>query len=169
MDLPGGSSSIIENGPLVCIGPDEWIREHVGEASAASALVCDGVFSSGANAVRSYLRPGKRKASVLWARLEVLALGCKGDGNNNISRSASVDRCNEKIDEILEHLVAADPSTAILVTFQRGYRAVKSLSKQRAAARDPRSTLGWNVVQEEEWDKAMSISRECEAFWISVW
>ena len=38
---------------------------------------------------------------MLWARLELLALGCKGDGNNNISRSASVDRCNEKIAEIL--------------------------------------------------------------------
>lgn len=38
-------------------------------ASVTITPVCDGGFSSGLNAVRWYLCPGKRKGSVLWERL----------------------------------------------------------------------------------------------------
>lgn len=84
--LSGGSGGGL-GGPLVCIGPDGWIREHVGNNSTANALICDNIFSSSVKALNSYLRPGKRKASMLWAKLVV-------DGTD-------VDRSNEKIDEIL--------------------------------------------------------------------
>merc|ERR1740124_197647 len=147
-----------DGGPLVCIGPDGWVREHgSGSGSCANALVCEDVDSSAANALGSYLRMGKRRACVLWARFGV-------DGGT----VKKVERANGRIDGILETLVAADPSTAILVTFQRGYHRAKALSKLRIARRDGRSTLGWSAEQEDDYVSALGVSERCEAFWIGV-
>jgi len=143
-----------KSGPLVVLGPDEWIKEHVSCMSAANALVCENIHSSSVNALNSYLRHGQRRASMLWARLVV--------------DSSEVDRSNKKIDEILEKIIECDSSTAVLITFQRGYNFAKSLSKIRTARKDTRSTLTWSTKHEEQWAAAVDISKKGEALWIGV-
>jgi hypothetical protein len=58
-------------GPLLCLGPNEWVKEHVGgrHQTAANVLQCDNINSSSIKAVSSYLRPGSRNASLLWAKI----------------------------------------------------------------------------------------------------
>ncbi len=66
-----GSSSNSNNAPLVCLGPMEWIKEHVtGGSNSAHVLQCDDINSSSTKAISSYLKPGStRNASFLWAKI----------------------------------------------------------------------------------------------------
>lgn len=51
---------------------------------------------------------------------------------------------------------------------QNGYREAKSLYKQRNTCKDPRSTLGWNDIQEKAYKEALRKSCYCDSFWIST-
>ena len=53
-----------------------------------------------------------------------------------------------------------------LVLVQVGYDEAKKLYKQRLAAKDPRSTLGWSNNQEKSFRVALEKSRFCDAYWI---
>jgi hypothetical protein len=66
-----GSSCNNNNAPMVCLGPMEWIKEHVsGGSNAAHVLQCDDINSSSTKAISSYLKPGStRNASFLWAKI----------------------------------------------------------------------------------------------------
>ena len=57
--------------PIICLGPNEWVKEHVAgqKQSSAHALQCDNIKSSSIKAVSSYLRPGSRSAGLLWAKI----------------------------------------------------------------------------------------------------
>lgn len=77
------------HGPIVCIGPNEWLVDHVTSHSIASALHCDSIFSSTVNAIVSYLRPTNRRATLLWSRLCI--------GGNEISAKEA----NAKVDELI--------------------------------------------------------------------
>lgn len=61
------------SGPFVCLGPNEWVKEHVSgrDQCAAHALQCENINSSSIRAIASYLRQGARSASMLWARIGV--------------------------------------------------------------------------------------------------
>lgn len=59
------------NGPVVCIGPNEWIKEHIASQSTVNALECSSISSSAVKAVTSYLRPSGRRSSVLWSKLSM--------------------------------------------------------------------------------------------------
>ncbi len=58
-------------GPMVCLGPNSWIKEHAGDKnqSAVNALQCENINSSSIKAITSYLKPGSRNASFLWAKI----------------------------------------------------------------------------------------------------
>lgn len=79
------------SGKIVCIAPSDWIREQVGNQSAANALECESIASSSINAISSYLQPGPRRACFLWSRLVV--------------NSKELNTANQKIDEILVSFV----------------------------------------------------------------
>jgi hypothetical protein len=58
--------------PIVCLGPNEWIKDHVGghKQSAVHILQCENLKSSSIKAISSYLRPGSsRSSSMLWAKI----------------------------------------------------------------------------------------------------
>ena len=59
------------NGPIVCIGPNEWIKEHIATQSTVNALECSSISSSAVKAITSYLRPSGRRSSVLWSKLSM--------------------------------------------------------------------------------------------------
>jgi DNA polymerase III, epsilon subunit and related 3''-5'' exonucleases len=77
------------HGPIVCIGPNEWLVHHVTSHSIASALQCDSISSSTVNAISSYLRPTNRRATLLWSRL------CIGGNDMN------AEGANAKVDELI--------------------------------------------------------------------
>ena len=58
-------------GPIICLGPNDWIKEHVGgkHQSSANVLQCENISSSSIKALTSYLRPGSRNASFIWAKI----------------------------------------------------------------------------------------------------
>ncbi len=58
-------------GPIVCLGPNDWIKEHVGSHGLVNVLQCDNISSSTTKAIVSYLRPNGRRASILWSRLSI--------------------------------------------------------------------------------------------------
>jgi len=77
------------NGPIVCIGPNEWIKEHIATQSTVNALECSNISSSAVKAVTSYLRQSGRRSSVLWSKLSM----CTDD--------ISEAEMKTKIDEII--------------------------------------------------------------------
>jgi len=83
-------------GPLVCIGPNEWIRDHVASQSIVNALQCEDIASSAVNAVTSYLRPGGRRASLLWSKL-------------SIDRAEiDADAANAKVDAVIVSIICIE-------------------------------------------------------------
>ena len=58
-------------GPLICIGPNDWIKDHAGgrNKSAVNILQCENINSSSIKAISSYLRPGSRNASFMWSKI----------------------------------------------------------------------------------------------------
>uniref|UniRef100_A0A7S3PWV8 Exonuclease domain-containing protein n=1 Tax=Chaetoceros debilis TaxID=122233 RepID=A0A7S3PWV8_9STRA len=150
----------LNNGPVVCIGPNEWIRDHVGNCTTANALACENIMSSKVNACSSYLRAGSRRASLLWSKF--LVPDSEGDSSCEAESNAIVDK-------ILTDIVSNSPaSTLVLAVFQRGYGRAKQLYKQRGVRKDNRSTLGWSSEDETEFLKAKEDAQNCEALWISA-
>jgi len=86
-----GSSN--HNGQLICIGPKEWVNNHIlgcgnGRQRQCSAhvLQCDDINSSSIKAISSYLKPrSSRSASLLWAKICVDA-GVDIDHEEKINR-----------------------------------------------------------------------------------
>jgi DNA polymerase III epsilon subunit-like protein len=76
-------------GPIVCLGPNDWIQEHVGSQCLVNALQCDNISSSATKAIASYLRPSGRRASILWSRLSI-------DSSDPDGKTA-----NDKIDHVI--------------------------------------------------------------------
>lgn len=56
----------------------------------------------------------------------------------------------------------------ILLIFQSNYKKASTLTQQRKAARNPKSTFGClpDEEREEEWKKCLEECRNCEAIWI---
>ena len=72
---------------MVCIGPSDWINQHIGPHSCAHALSCDDIKHSNTKAIVSYLREGPRMASLIWAKLCV--------------NGTTYNESNQDIDELL--------------------------------------------------------------------
>jgi hypothetical protein len=67
---------IVQEGPLVCIGPSDWLQKHVTRfQSSAHALTCESVADSNCKAVSAWLRSPKRRAKLVWANLVGLPKG----------------------------------------------------------------------------------------------
>ena len=174
------------NGPAVCIGPNEWIKEHVASQSTVNALECSNITSSAVKALTSYLRPSGRRASLMWSNIAI-------DTNDT-----SIVEVKKKINEIIvsactfcfylvyipiparESLtfkissirqtnitMAAPRSTVFLLMFQVGYSIAKQNVRLKAARKDTRSTLGWSTEDEDILSRSLDTARNCEAFWIS--
>ena len=76
-------------GPIVCIGPYDWIKQNVASHVLVNALECENIASSAVKAIASYIRPTGRRASLLWSRLSV-----HGDLMNEKT-------ANDKIDAVI--------------------------------------------------------------------
>jgi len=72
---------------VALVGPKTWIHQHVSSQSSAHALSCESIDDSTVNALNSWFKASQRKASIIWASLNV-------DGSNAPSS-------NQKIDAIL--------------------------------------------------------------------
>jgi hypothetical protein len=60
----------VQEGPLVCIGPSDWLQKHVTPfQSTAHALTCESVTDSNRKAVAAWLTSPKRRAKLVWANL----------------------------------------------------------------------------------------------------
>ena len=57
---------------------------------------------------------------------------------------------------------------AVMFMFQFGLERAETMTKQRRAASDLRSTLGWSEVQEEEWKQAIDKCSTLETLWVGM-
>ena len=63
----------------------------------------------------------------------------------------------------------AGGGTAILFVFQIGFERALALTRQRKAASDSRSTLGWTTQQEDNFRQAIDTCSLSEAFWLGAY
>ena len=66
-----------------------------------------------------------------------------------------------------ELLVQTTSTTVVLVGFQIGLEKTREKFKERGAARDSRSTMGWSAEQEEGWKLLLEASRRGLVTWIT--
>mmetsp|Transcript_14301 Transcript_14301/g.20938 ORF Transcript_14301/g.20938 Transcript_14301/m.20938 type:complete len:200 (+) Transcript_14301:1575-2174(+) len=162
------TNDVTKEGPLVCIGPQEWISKHVTSSNNnAHALSCENIKDEiMVKGIYSWLKQdknkknggevGRRKASLLWANLEVDV----GEEEN---------KGYKRIDKVVFDLISQVPaSTTIFILFQNDYKKAITLTQRRKTCKDPRSTLGWTDCQEKEWTETVDRCRYCEAFWVGM-
>ena len=87
--------------PLVCLGPSEWINDHIlSFQNAAHALSCESMFSSSVKALYSWLKHNcnkdNRRPFFIWSKLCFCSDGNKTGSNKEI---------NKKVDEIMVRLL----------------------------------------------------------------
>lgn len=145
-----------DSGPIVGIGPNEWIQDHIASNSIVNALQCDDISASSTKAISSYLKSGSKKAGLLWAKL------CVDLTNGNSENAQTV------IDQVVADIIASISSTAaVLFVFQEGLNIAKKVSKERQGRKNAKSTLGWSTEEEEAFHASMDRARNCEAFWVT--
>jgi hypothetical protein len=170
----------VQEGPLVCIGPSDWLQEHVTPFhSSAHALTCESVIDSNRKAVAAWLTSPKRRAKLVWANL----IGGPKAGNESVlsefndclvrvmSFELESRRCllfsrfhrSSLKSDIIERML---PGTALLVCIQRGYTKAVEGMKQRKICNDRRSSLGWSALQEATFCRRVEECRSGFAFWI---
>jgi len=152
------SFAVLNARPCVCIGPAEWIKRHAQSAGSHHILNCESALDSMAMAVPSWLaRTSSKRAGLLWAHLVCDASPKK------------VDQAVARLDELVEALAERVPSdTPILIVYQRSFKLAQSLTQQRKAALNPKSSAGWTSSQENTWRRLLEDSRQCEAVWIGT-
>jgi len=148
-------------GSCVCVGSNDWISKYANATYGAHhVLSCESIMDTMAMSVPSWIssdKPGKR-AGFLWASM-----------NCGEKKSADGQWKNEirRLNEVLGALVNRSPfNTPILVVFQRNYKKALSLSQQRKAALNVKSTCGWSAAQDNVWRQYLEDCRWCEALWI---
>jgi len=153
----GGATSVAGvEAPIVVLGPDDWLKRHVRPSkSAAHALTCESIGSATSGALVAWLASETRKANLLWANLTV-------DIDDSENAATHID------DVMTGVLRQAQGSAAVLFIFQAGFQQALSLTRQRKAASDSRSTLGWSLEQEEQWRRAVDSCSTSEALWIGM-
>ncbi|GFH49404.1 hypothetical protein CTEN210_05880 [Chaetoceros tenuissimus] len=145
-----------DSGPIVGIGPNEWIQDHIASNSIVNALECQDVSASSTKAISSYLKSGSKKAGLLWAKL------CVDVTNGNSENAQTV------IDQVVTDVTKSMSSTAaVLFVFQEGLNIAKKTSKERQGRKNAKSTLGWSTEEEEAFHASMDRARNCEAFWVT--
>lgn len=61
----------ISEGPVVCVGPADWLTTHVTPfQSSAHALTCETIADPNRKAVVAWLKSQNRRAKLVWARFE---------------------------------------------------------------------------------------------------
>jgi len=103
--------------PLVCLGPAEWIEDHIlSFQNAAHALSCEDMFASSVKALYSWLNynnnKNKRRSFFLWSKLSfhnennnVNHQDNKNKKRKNNSNEESLNNVNQRIDEIMVRLL----------------------------------------------------------------
>jgi hypothetical protein len=61
-------------GPLVCVGPSEWIRSSPLTKSSAHALICEDISSPSRKAITAWLKSEKKRASVAVGTFKIKKL-----------------------------------------------------------------------------------------------
>ena len=152
------SFAALNTRPCVCIGPADWIKRHAQSSGSHHILNCESVLDPMAMAVPSWLaHTSSKRAGLLWAHLVCDASPKKV--HQEVSR----------LDELVEALAERVPSdTPILIVYQRNYQQALSLTQQRKAALNPKSSAGWTSSQEDTWKRLLEDSRQCEAIWIGT-
>jgi DNA polymerase III epsilon subunit-like protein len=149
-------STLAEGGTTVCVGPSGWLQSHVtSQPNAIHALACESVDHPNLKAVRAWLTGPKRRARLVWGHL-------------NLSNSPKdVDALDNLVNSLLSDK-SSSSKTVLVVALQCGYERAANMTKQKRARQDPRATVGWSPVEEEEWSKAIEACRLGPTFWISA-
>ena len=152
------SFAVLNTRSCVCIGPADWIKRYAPSAGSHHILNCESGLDPMAMAIPSWLAgTSSKRSGLLWAHLVCEASPKK------------VDQELARLDELVEALAERVPSdTPILVMYQRNYKMAQSLTQQRKAALNPKSSAGWTSSQEESWKRLLEDSRQCEAMWIGT-
>ena len=167
---------IVQESPLVCIGPSDWLQKHV--IRFQSSAHCLAVTDYRCQAVSSWLRSPRRRAKLMWANLVCLPKGDNKNlplGINDVLVSILFFRGSVALislfltffsslqSDIVENML---PGTVLLVCIQSGYTEATEGTKQRKICRDRRSSLGWNAPQEAALSRLVEQCRSGFAFWI---
>ena len=91
--------------------------------------------------------------------MQLISLGGTSDAFMHIVLSLLFTR-----DDIIRHA----PGYAVMFMFQFGLERAERLTNQKRAASDSRSTLGWSVVQEEQWKEALDKCSAVEVLWVGT-
>lgn len=137
----------------VCIGPSEWIRQHItSQPNSIHALGCESVKDSNHKAVCSWIAGPSRRARLVWAKFD-------------LQDSDDWTRLKEITSDLLAKM---SPATVITFMLQGGFKEANDLSNLRKARRNPRTTISWTEEDEKNWINVMKVARVGTCFWVGT-
>jgi hypothetical protein len=148
-------SLLAQGGTTVCVGPSDWLQTHVtSQPNAIHALSCESVDHPNRKAIGAWLTGPKRRARLVW-------------GHWNLSDSPKDINALESFVKGLLSNESLSPKTIVVVAMQCGYEQAANMTKQRRVRQNPKTTVGWSPVEENEWSKSVEACRFGTTFWIS--
>jgi DNA polymerase III epsilon subunit-like protein len=160
----------------VCLGPAEWLREHVESRSNVHALTCDSPSHPNRRAAASWLTassPSRRArlAYVSW-RLgggggggEESPTGAGGGGTAAAAVAVASD-AGDALSFVRDLRSRVDAATVLCVALQVGFHETSRLAELRKARLNPKATAAWTDQEEERWTRMCNASRDGRVFWI---
>jgi hypothetical protein len=64
--------------------------------------------------------------------------------------------------------ITIPPSSVLMVSLQADFQKSVERNRQRQACQDARSTVGWSIKQEEDWQSTLEVTRNGYVVWISA-
>lgn len=139
---------------VVCVGPHDWLTEHVASVSAVHALACDRPSDPNAKALAAWLSAkAKRPADLVWAHWSVNDETSRGD-----------------LKSLLQDLVTKISSrhTILAIAVQSRYQEAVRLTAERKVKLNPKTTIGWTPAEQEKWLEVVGAARVGAVYWVGA-
>lgn len=180
-------------GSFVCIGPSDWLSQHVLSLrnSTAHTLICDPLLlsnnsSSNNNsdkwkAIPAFLRSSNRPASLVWTHLDFQndetekknkhkSKQTMQKDTEQINNNKNIQNTIEQVERIMNYVIDESPSTSLLLfVFQNGTQKVRELREKKRLLTSPKnrsSIFQWNDDMQNKYMKALEQSRYANAIWV---
>ena len=153
--------ALSRHGPVVCLGPPDWLRQHADARSAIHALSCDSVTHPNHKALVSWLTTTN---TVRRAKLVVGSWTLPDDTEVTADPALPV----QEILTLLKTLRAQlDSTSMICVALQTGLQRTVHLTEERRARMNPKASMAWTDKEQEQWSKMIDNCRNGKVYWMA--
>ena len=162
----------------VCIGPIEWVKEHILHShrnsctigtppNSVHVLQCESIRDPNAKALKAWLNNTRKKADLIWTQFLITV-----KSNNKNGTSSILDNELDLYEKYFNELFQLIPpkNTVLLIAIQHGLKHTKQLYQLKITKRSNRSTLSCLSTDNDEncYQNSTNICQNGLAFWITT-